>query len=279
MNISKTWTAGVVRLKEVFVRPPLRPARGRQKKTMKAFEGQTAIVTGATRGIGRASTLAFLHEGARVLGVYGSDEAAASTLLKQHSRYAEHLRLFQCDVSRASEVKVFFEKVEEEFGAIDILVNNAGIRRDAVLALMKLEDWQHVLDVNLTGAFLMAKQAVLLMMKKKYGRIITITSPVARLGFSGQANYAASKAGQIAMMKSLSRETAKKKITVNCVSPGFIDTDFIRDLDKEQIAAYKKRVPMRRLGSPQEVADAVLFLASERASYITGTVLEVSGGI
>ena len=145
--------------------------------------------------------------------------------------------------------------------------------------MMTSDDWNRVIEVNLTGTYLMSKQAVLLMMKKKYGRIINITSPVADLGFAGQANYAASKAGQVAFTKSLAKETAKKKITVNCVSPGFILTDFIKDLPQEQLAAYKKMVPMRRFGTAEEVADAVLFLASDRASYITGTVLDITGGL
>ncbi len=246
---------------------------------MKTFENQTVIVTGATRGIGRAITLAFLNEGAQVIGTYGSDLEAAEKLISENPHTKERLLLLQCNVALPSEVESFFNFIEEKFEAVDVLINNAGIRRDAVLALMKVDEWQNVLDVNLTGSFLMAKQAVLLMMKKKYGRIINITSPVAHLGFAGQANYAASKAGQIAMTKSLAKETAKKKITVNCVSPGFIDTGFIQDLTKEQINGYKKLVPMRRFGSPEEVADAVLFLASNKAAYITGSVLEVNGGI
>jgi len=144
---------------------------------------------------------------------------------------------------------------------------------------MKTDQWQRVLDTNLTGTFHMSKQAVLLMLKNKYGRIINITSPIARLGFTGQANYAASKAGQIALTKTLAKETARKKITVNAVSPGFISTDFIQDLDKDQLQSYKKSVPMRRFGTPEEVADAVLFLASKKAAYITGTVLEITGGL
>ena len=147
------------------------------------------------------------------------------------------------------------------------------------MALMDSENWQRVLDVNLTGTFLMSKQAVLFMMQNKFGRIINITSPVARLGFTGQANYAASKAGQIAMTKTLAKEVGKKKITVNCVSPGFISTDFIDDLPKEQLAEYKKLVPMRRFGTVDDVANAVIFLAGKSSSYITGTTLEITGGL
>jgi len=145
--------------------------------------------------------------------------------------------------------------------------------------MMQSEDWHRVIDVNLTGTFNMSKQAVLLMMKQKYGRIIHITSPMAHMGFAGQTNYAASKAGQIGMMRSLSKETAKRKITVNCVSPGFIDTDLLDGLTADQFGQYKKMVPMKRFGKPEEVAAAVLFLAGEQASYISGAVLEVTGGL
>jgi 3-oxoacyl-[acyl-carrier protein] reductase len=189
------------------------------------------------------------------------------------------LFLYQCDISDQASVLKLFDGIEQQFDTIDILVNNAGIRRDAVLAMMQSDDWHRVIDVNLTGTFNMSKQAVLLMMKQKYGRIIHITSPMAHMGFAGQTNYAASKAGQIGMMRSLSKETAKRKITVNCVSPGFIDTELLEGLTADQLAQYKKLVPMKRFGKPQEVAAAVLFLAGEQASYISGAVLEITGGL
>ena len=243
------------------------------------FCDQHVSVTGATRGIGKAISMAFLQKGARVIGVYGGNNQAADELREEVRSLSGSLSLFQCDVSKESEVRQLFGDIERKFNSLDILVNNAGIRRDSVLALMDADDWQRVLDVNLTGSFLMAKEAVLMMMQKKYGRIINITSPVSHLGFAGQANYAASKAGQVAMTKSLAKETARKKITVNCVSPGFIDTDFIDDLTKEQLTAYKKMVPMRRFGTVEEVADTVLFLSSRAASYITGAVIDVNGGL
>jgi len=237
------------------------------------------VVTGATRGIGRAIALALLEAGALVVGVYRSGAEAARTLAAEAENLAGTLRLHACDVADYAAVESLFSRVEDEFDAIDILVANAGIRRDAVLAMMKEDEWRRVIDVNLTGSFTMAKFAVMLMMKKKYGRIIFITSPMARLGFAGQANYAASKAGQIGMMRSLAKETAKRKITVNCVSPGFIETDLIAGLPPEQKKEYRKLVPARRFGTPEEVAHAVLFLAGERAGYITGSVLEVNGGL
>ncbi len=246
---------------------------------MTTFIDQKVIVTGASRGLGRAITLAFLKAGASVIGIYGSNSEAAKAFTQECAQFGNRLQLRQCDVSDSKQVEDFFRQVEEDFDTIDILVNNAGIRRDGLLALMDNKDWQQVIDVNLTGTFNMSKQAVLLMMKQKYGRIINITSPVAHLGFAGQANYAASKAGQIGMTKSLAKETARKKITVNCVSPGFIATDLLDDLSAEQVAAYKNLVPMRRFGTPEEVADAVLFLAGRQASYITGAVLEVNGGL
>lgn len=242
------------------------------------FTGQKAIITGATRGIGKAISEAFLAAGATVIGTYGADDDSARKFMASGD-WGERLQLHRCDVSDYSAVEKFYQQIEEQYDSIDILVANAGIRRDAFLAMMKPEDWQRVIDVNLTGTFNMVKMATLLMLKKKYGRIIFITSPMAHLGFAGQANYSASKAGQIGMMHSLAKEIAKRKITVNCVSPGFIKTELLDDLNDEQLKEYKKLIPMRRFGKTSEVADSVLFLASEKAAYITGTVLDVNGGL
>lgn len=247
--------------------------------TIGQFDQQVAVVSGATKGIGAAITKALLEQGATVIGVYGGDAAAAEHFATDCAAYAPRLRLHRCDVAEYQAVSGFFAGVEEEFGSIDILVSNAGIRRDAVLAMMPVEDWQRVIDVNLNGSYNMAKHAVMLMTRKRFGRIIFITSPMAHLGFAGQSNYAASKAGQIGLMRSLSKETAKRKITVNCISPGFIDTDLIASLSPERKAEYQKMVPLGRFGTPDEVADAVLFIASRKAGYITGTVLEINGGI
>ncbi|KAF0188316.1 MAG: dehydrogenase [Desulfobulbaceae bacterium] len=246
---------------------------------MTTFIDQKVVVTGASRGIGRAISLAFLRGGAQVIGIYGGNSVAAAAFIQECEPFGDQMQLHQCNVADSRQVEAFFYRVEEQFNTIDILVNNAGIRRDALLALMDDKSWQQVIDVNLSGTFYMSKQAVLLMMKQKFGRIINITSPVAHLGFTGQANYAASKAGQIGMTRTLAKETARKKITVNCVSPGFIATELLDDLSAEQLAAYKNMVPMRRFGTAEEVANAVLFLAGPLASYITGTVLEVNGGL
>ena len=250
---------------------------------MTDFQGRKAVISGATRGIGKAIARAFLEAGATVIGIYSSNRKAADSFMQEWQESASfqenRLFLYQCDISDQASVLKLFDGIEQQFDTIDILVNNAGIRRDAVLAMMQSDDWHRVIDVNLTGTFNMSKQAVLLMMKQKYGRIIHITSPMAHMGFAGQTNYAASKAGQIGMMRSLSKETAKRKITVNCVSPGFIDTELLEGLTADQLAQYKKLVPMKRFGKPQEVAAAVLFLAGEQASYISGAVLEITGGL
>ena len=246
---------------------------------MTDFSGQKAVITGATKGIGRAIALALFRSGATVIGLYGSDQESARQLEDECREDSERLRLYQCDVSNYQAVENVFSQIDKEFETIDILVNNAGIRRDGMLALMSEEDWRRVIDVNLTGGYNTSKFGVQLMLKQRYGRIIFITSPMAHMGFAGQTNYSASKAGQVGMMKSLSKETAKRNITVNCISPGFIDTELLSDLPEEQVKAYKKLVPARRFGTPEEVAEAVLFLAGRGASYVTGSVLEVTGGI
>ncbi|MBI5558026.1 MAG: 3-oxoacyl-ACP reductase FabG [Deltaproteobacteria bacterium] len=246
---------------------------------MADFTNRKVIVTGATRGLGRAISLAFLRRNATVIGIFGGNTEAAEDFRQECATHGDRLRLHQCDVSDYRAVEQFYSLVEQEFATIDVLISNAGIRRDGVLAMMKEEDWRRVIDVNLTGSYNMAKFAVQLMMKQKYGRIIFVTSPMAHMGFAGQANYAASKAGQVGMMKSLAKETAKRNITVNCVSPGFIATELLDGLSAEQLGEYKKMVPMRRFGTPEEVAEAVLFLGGAGASYINGAVLDVHGGL
>ena len=244
---------------------------------MAEFTGRTAIVTGATRGIGRAITEALLHHGCSVIGVYGSNREEAGRFQKRWPE--DQLQLFCCNVAEHDQVMGFYEEIESRLESLDILVNNAGVRRDAIVALMSSDQWQQVLDINLSGTFHMSKYAVPIMLRHKYGRIINITSPSSYMGIQGQANYAASKAGQIGFSRTLAKEVARKKITVNCVSPGFIRTELLDDLTDEQLSAYKKMIPMRRFGDLQEVVEPVLFLASEKASYITGAVIEVNGGL
>jgi len=243
------------------------------------FKGQTVIVTGGTRGIGKCIAENFLKAGARVIVTYSSNEAAASKFKQENSQYAENIDVQKCDVAKYKEVENFFEHIDKKYGGFEVLVNNAGIRKDAVLAMMKESEWHDVLEVNLSGVFYMCKFAVMSLMRKRYGRIINITSPSGKYGFEGQANYAASKAGLIALTKTLSKEVARRGITVNCVSPGFIATELIDDLPKELRDSYIAQVPLKRFGKPEEVAVCVLFLASKEASYVNGATLEVTGGL
>lgn len=244
-----------------------------------SFEGRNVIVTGGTRGIGRAIAEAFLRGGARVVATHSGNQAAAAKMLADCAGCKERLSTCGFDVGSYRQAEEFFRGYDADFDTLDILVNNAGIRLDAVVGMMPEEDWRRVLETNLTGTFNMSKLAVMRMSRRRYGRIISITSPSGELGFEGQANYAASKAGQVAFTRSLSKEVAKRKITVNCVSPGFISTDLISDLPPEQVEAYRSMVPMKRFGSTEEVAAAVLFLASDQAAYITGETLHVTGGL
>jgi 3-oxoacyl-[acyl-carrier protein] reductase len=242
------------------------------------FAGQNVVVTGGTRGIGAGVTDAFLRAGARVVATHVSRDEDARALLH---RYADTGRLTveKFDVVSYDEAEAFFRAFERDVGVLHVLVNNAGIRRDAVVAMMSGEDWARVLDVNLTGVYVMSKLAVQLMMGERYGRIVNVTSPAGRLGSEGQSNYAAAKAGIVAFSKSLCREVASRHITVNCVSPGFIETELLSDLPAHLTESYRRMVPLNRFGTPGDVARCVLFLASRESSYITGSVLEVNGGI
>lgn len=244
------------------------------------FQNQTALVTGGTRGIGRAIAEAFLNSGARVIATYVSNEEAALEFRRVNGAHAERIDLRKCDVSDYEQVEALFKSLDGAYkDGIDILVNNSGVRKDAVLAMMKPQDWHDVVNINLSGSFNMCKFGVLSMMRKRYGRIINITSPCGEFGFAGQANYAASKAGQVGLTRSLSKEVATRGITVNCVSPGFIGTDLIKDLPDNLRKQYLDQVPLKRFGNPEEVASCVLFLASKEAAYVTGSVLEVTGGL
>lgn len=243
------------------------------------FINQVAIVTGGTRGIGRGITESFLKAGASVIATYANNDTKAQEFKAQMSEYDGKLHLFKFDVSKLEECKTFYKTVTERFEKIHILVNNSGIRKDSLAATMSEEEWDSVIDINLKGTFNMTSQAVLHMMGNRYGRIINISSVGGKLGLPGQANYAASKAGQIALSKSISKEVGKRKITINNVCPGFIDTELISDLPIEQVKEYKATVPLKRFGTTDEVAHAVLFYASAGASYITGTSLDVSGGL
>jgi 3-oxoacyl-[acyl-carrier protein] reductase len=243
------------------------------------FQGQTVIVTGGTRGIGKAVARSFLKTGARVIVTYTSNEAAAEQFKQDHSQFAENMDIQKLDVTKYEDVEELFKYVDTKYESFEVLVNNAGIRKDSVLAMMKESDWHDVMNVNLAGIFYMCKFAVRSLMRKRYGRIINIGSVMERYGFEGQANYAASKAGLSALTKSLSKEVATRGITVNCVSPGFIATELIEDLPDKLRESYLAKIPLSRFGNTEEVAACILFLASKEASYVTGSTLEVAGGL
>jgi len=243
------------------------------------FEGKTVLVTGSTRGIGRAIVEEFAKRGANIV-VSGTVEEKAqevASLLAQN--YGVKTLGVGMDVSNPQSVEEAFKKIHSTFEGIDILVNNAGITRDSLFLRMKLEDWQKVLDVNLTGTFLVTKQVIRYMTKKRWGRIINITSVVGFTGNVGQVNYSTTKAGLVGFTKSLAKELAPRNILVNAVAPGFIETDMTETLKEEIKGEYKKMIPLGRFGTPQEVARVVLFLASPMADYITGEVIHVNGGM
>ena len=245
---------------------------------MSQFEGQVAIVTGGTRGIGRAISEMFLDQGATVIVTYAGNDAVAEEM-KASSSAPERMHLRKFDVSKSDEVEAFYKDIDTLVEKVDMIVCNAGIRQDAFMALMKDEQWNRVIDVNLTGSFLMAKHAVKRMAKKRYGRVVFTSSPSSYMGLPGQANYSASKAGQIAMARSLSKEVAKRNITVNSILPGFIGTELIDDLPEDLVKEYLKNIPARKFGEPSDIANGVKYLCSKEASYVTGTTLEINGGL
>jgi 3-oxoacyl-[acyl-carrier protein] reductase len=242
------------------------------------LDGQTALVTGATRGIGQAIARTLARAGARVVGTATTDAGAAAitTYLKAEGDRGEGLRL---DVADGAAIEAAVAGVAERLGGISILVNNAGITRDNLLVRMKDEEWDAIMDVNLKAAYRLSKAVLRGMMKARHGRIINIGSVVGVSGNAGQTNYAAAKAALIGFTKSLAQEVGSRNITVNCVAPGFIDTDMTRALTDAQRAQLVERIPLGRLGLPEDVAHAVTFLASREAGYITGATLHVNGGM
>jgi len=242
------------------------------------MQNRIAFITGASRGIGRACSLALSLAGARVvLAARHADQLEqVAAEIRSSGRDAFTVEM---DLSIPDSVRAAITKAAKEFGHIDILVNNAGITRDGLAVRMKQEDWEAVLATNLTGAFIATQQVLLSMMRERWGRIIYITSVVGEAGNPGQANYVASKAGLIGLTKSLAQEMASRNITVNAVAPGFIDTDMTQALSPELKDKILAAIPLKRLGTPADVAAAVSFLASEEAAYITGHVLNVNGGM
>ncbi|SHH22252.1 3-oxoacyl-ACP reductase FabG [Ferrimonas marina] len=239
------------------------------------LSGKVALVTGASRGIGKAIALQLVAAGAKVIGTATSERGAAAIA----EYLGEHGNGMVLNVTEQASIDGLFERIKAEYGDIDILVNNAGITRDNLMMRMKEDEWCDILDTNLTSVFRTSKAVLRAMMKKRHGRIINIGSVVGTMGNPGQANYAAAKAGLLGFTKSLAKEVASRGITVNAVAPGFIQTDMTDELTEDQKAAIMGQVPAGRLGQAQEIADAVLFLASDRAGYITGETLHVNGGM
>ena len=241
------------------------------------FEGQVALVTGASRGIGAAIALELARRGLKVFGTATTDDGAAkiSQALSAFAGCAGR----KLDVNDAASAETLIDGIARESGGLHVLVNNAGITRDMLAMRLKDEDWDAVLDTNLKAVFRMSRAVMRTMMKQRYGRIISITSVVGASGNPGQANYAAAKAGVAGMTRALARELGSRNITVNCVAPGFIETDMTASLPEEQQKALLGQIPLGHLGKPQDIAHAVAYLASPQASYVTGQELHVNGGM
>jgi 3-oxoacyl-[acyl-carrier protein] reductase len=241
------------------------------------FEGQVALVTGASRGIGAAIALELAHKGLKVIGTATTDEGAA--------KISHALAAFpgcsgqNLNVKDAAGAEALIDAIVKEHGGLQVLVNNAGITRDMLAMRLKDDDWDAVLDTNLKAVFRMSRAVMRTMMKQRYGRIISITSVVGASGNAGQANYAAAKAGVAGMTRALARELGSRNITVNCVAPGFIETDMTANLPEEQQKALLGQIPLGHLGKPQDIAHAVAFVASPQAGYITGQELHINGGM
>ena len=242
-----------------------------------SFEGQVALVTGASRGIGAAIAMQLAQQGLKVIGTATSDEGA--------SKISQTLGAFtgctgrRLDVNDALASEALVEDIFREYGGLQVLVNNAGITRDTLAMRMRDDDWDAVLDTNLKAVFRMSRLVMRQMMKQRYGRIISITSVVGAAGNAGQSNYAAAKAGVAGMTRALARELGSRNITVNCIAPGFIETDMTASLSEAQQKALLGQIPLGHLGKPQDIAHAVAFLASPKAAYITGQELHVNGGM
>ncbi len=242
------------------------------------LEGRVALVTGASQGIGHACARALAREGA-TLAVAARNRPKLDELVAELTANGSKAAAFTMDVADEDQVKAGVKAVLAQFGKIDILVNNAGITRDQLIMRMKRSDWDAVLNTNLTSAYLCTQQVISSMLKQRWGRIINITSEFGQMGQAGQTNYAASKAGLIGLTMAMAREVASRNITCNAVAPGFIETNMTAALSEEFKQSAVKNIPLGRVGSPEDVASAVCFLASDEASYITGHVLNVNGGL
>tara|TARA_B100000579_G_C22731892_1_gene804658 strand:+ start:205 stop:957 length:753 start_codon:yes stop_codon:yes gene_type:complete len=246
-------------------------------KSSNLLEGKTALVTGASRGIGRAIAISLAKEGAEVIVNYSSSLDSANKVVSEISSFGGKAYPLQADISNESSVNELIKTVLDKNNKIDVLINNAGITKDGLLMRMKTEDWQNVLDLNLSGVFYCTRAVSRQMLKQKSGRIINITSVVGLMGNPGQSNYSAAKAGVVGLTQSAAKEFASRGITVNAVAPGFISTDMTKDLNSDAILSA---IPLGRFGKPEDVAGAVRFLASDpAAAYITGQTIQVDGGM
>ena len=242
------------------------------------LEGQIALITGASRGIGQAIALALGTQGATVVGT-ATSQSGADNISSDFQQAGIQGGGMALNVTDAAQIASVIETVEKQFGVVSILVNNAGVTRDNLLMRMKDEEWDELMQTNLKSVFSLSRAVLRAMMKARYGRIISIASVVGVMGNAGQTNYAAAKAGIIGFSKSLAREVGSRNITVNCVAPGFINTDMTRSLPQTQRDALLAHIPLGRLGQVEDIAAAVAFLASQQAGYITGTTLHVNGGM
>ncbi len=243
------------------------------------LKGKVALVTGASRGIGKAIALGLAENGAAVAVNYSSSESSALEVAEIIRKNGGKAEIFKARVNEEAEVEEMFSAVEKKLGPVDILVNNAGITKDNLLMRMKTEEWDMVIDVNLKGAFLCTRRAVKGMMKNRYGKIINISSVVGFSGNAGQFNYSATKAGIIGMTKSAALECASRGIRVNAVAPGFIETDMTASISDDMKAAYMEKIPLKSLGKPEDIANAVIYLASPLSDYMTGQTLHLNGGM
>ncbi|MSS62926.1 3-oxoacyl-[acyl-carrier-protein] reductase [Velocimicrobium porci] len=243
------------------------------------LQGKVALVTGASRGIGRAIALSFAREGAKVIINYNGNQEKALGVKKEIEQHGGNAEIYACNVSDETSVKEMFDFIQKEYGTIDILVNNAGITKDGLILKMSEEEFQSVMDINLKGTFFCAKYASKQMMKQRSGRIINMSSVVGVVGNAGQVNYSASKAGIIGFTKSLAKELGSRQVTVNAIAPGYIDTDMTKQLPEAIKERILETIPMKRIGKPEDIAEACVFLASKKADYITGQVLGINGGM
>lgn len=245
----------------------------------KRLEGKVAIVTGASKGIGREIALLYAKEGAKLVLTARSEDLLKQLSAEIRALGAEEPMLFPLDVKQSEKVDELVDKTLDKFGRVDILVNNAGVTRDGLLLRMSDEDWDEVLETNLKGAFLCLRAVAKPMMRQRSGRIINMASVIGLIGNAGQANYAASKAGIIALTKSAAKELGSRNILINAIAPGFIDTEMTRVLGEDVKSAILRSIPVGKMGQPADIAQAALFLASDESSFVTGQVLTVDGGM